>query len=212
MKSKIAYLFTHPTPSSIYSNYYSIPTDAFIIGVDGGTNILEKLKLKPDLIIGDMDSIQPEILKKYEIDVPVIKYPIEKDETDCELAVKWCIENKFKEITIVNTLEGRFDHVMGLIQNLFYAKKHHIRAKIESRIHQIFLIEKEQIINAKAGTNISLIPLSPIVANVRAEGLEYHLNAENLFQHQSRGISNVFKDETTTIRYHEGELLAILTL
>jgi hypothetical protein len=43
MKSKIAYLFTNPTPHSIYSKYHSISNDAFIIGVDGGTNDLELL-------------------------------------------------------------------------------------------------------------------------------------------------------------------------
>ncbi len=212
MKSKIAYLFTHPAPNTIYSDYRKIPENATIIGVDGGTNILESLQLYPDLIIGDMDSILPGVMAKYESKVRMITYPIAKDETDSELAVRWCIENKYEEIILVNTLDGRFDHVMGLLQNMYYAKKHHIKVRIESQSQQLFFLEKDEVISTKPGRNISLLSYSPIVTMVRTKGLEYPLDNENLYQFESRGISNICQEETVEIHYGEGDLLAILTL
>jgi thiamine pyrophosphokinase len=212
MKSKIAYLFTNPTPHTLFSNYHTIPTDAFIIGVDGGTNELEILHHEPELIIGDMDSILSDVLAKYETQVPILKYSTEKDETDCELAIRWCIDNKFREIVIVNSLEGRFDHVMGLIQNLLYATLNGLKARIESKKQQIFFLEKDQIISSKKGMRLSLIPFSPVVKKVKTEGLVFALNEEDLFQYQTRCISNQFQDDTARIQYIEGDLLAILTL
>lgn len=212
MKSKIAYLFTNPTPHSIYSKYHNVPKDAFIIGVDGGTNELELLNFQPDLIIGDMDSILSDVLSRYESVIPVLKYSTIKDETDCELAVRWCIESKIEEIIIINSLEGRFDHVMGLLQNLFYAKQNHVKARIETKTQQIFFLEKEQTITAHKGMHISLIPFSQIVRNVKTDGLVFPLNGEDIFQFQSRGISNEFLSHTAQIQFQDGDLLAILTL
>ena len=37
----------------------------YIISVDGGLNILDKLRIKPSIIIGDMDSVDKKLLTKY---------------------------------------------------------------------------------------------------------------------------------------------------
>jgi thiamine pyrophosphokinase len=159
-----------------------------------------------------MDSILSDILAKYQEKVPILKYSTEKDETDCELAVRWCIENKIEEIVIINSLEGRFDHVMGLIQNLLYAHRNNIKARIETKKQQIFFLEHDISIQGKKGMHISLIPFSPIVHNVKTEGLAFPLDNEDLFQYQSRGISNRFDSDSIRIQFINGDLLAILTL
>ncbi|MFW5979554.1 MAG: thiamine diphosphokinase, partial [Halanaerobium sp.] len=68
----------------------------FIIAVDGGANKLKSLGLMPDLIIGDLDSITNKNKKYYsQQNVKTIKYPVEKDQTDSEIAVDYCKENAF---------------------------------------------------------------------------------------------------------------------
>ena len=64
-----------------------------IVAVDSGTEQAYKLFLKPDLIIGDLDSIDEKTIKRAEKDeVQILKYETNKNETDFELALKHVID------------------------------------------------------------------------------------------------------------------------
>jgi thiamine pyrophosphokinase len=77
----------------------------YIICADGGYIHARKLNLKPNVIIGDLDSIG-EIPQ----DIEVLQFNAEKDETDTLLAVKLGIERGFKDFLIIGGLGGRLDH------------------------------------------------------------------------------------------------------
>src|SRR3989344_5006036 len=94
-----------------------IQTD-FLIGVDGGTKHITRLRLKPDIIIGDLDS-----LPRPPKGVPIIKYPRDKDQTDSELALNYALKAGFKEIIFVGFMGERLDH---MISNLFLAASAHV--------------------------------------------------------------------------------------
>ena len=69
--------------------------EALIIACDGGVRHLQKLGIKPDVIIGDMDSIEPAQLASYSAQgVKIIKYPANKDFTDTELALDYALNLK----------------------------------------------------------------------------------------------------------------------
>ncbi|MBU1500337.1 thiamine diphosphokinase, partial [Patescibacteria group bacterium] len=86
-----------------------------LIGVDGGT----KQILKPDIIIGDFDSLTaiPE-------NVPLIMHPKDKDFTDTELALQFCEKQNIKEVILVGFLGRRLDH---LIANLMSLSKYNFK-------------------------------------------------------------------------------------
>lgn len=211
MNSPIAYLFTQPYPPIDHPIYSNIPSHAMMIGVDGGTNVMDRLQIKPNLIIGDMDSIQLEVLSRYEESTTILRYPTEKNETDCELAIRWCIENGISEVIILNALTGRVDHILGMLQNLLYAKQNGMKAQIVSGDQKILFLDNDYSFHEEPGTRISLIPFSSIVSGVLTYGLEYPLRGEDLFQEQSRGISNVVLQGTARIQHTSGELLLIIS-
>ena len=75
---------------------FNAPTDLderlaaadLIIAADGGAQHCQALKLSPNVIIGDLDSISPEIKSGWEAKgAQVIQYPADKDQTDLELAL-----------------------------------------------------------------------------------------------------------------------------
>src|SRR5271167_4453733 len=70
-----------------------------LVAVDGGTKHCQQLELKPDLIIGDLDSCSPD-LRDYFSDVPCKKFPIDKDKTDLELALDELMRPDVQEITV----------------------------------------------------------------------------------------------------------------
>ena len=181
-----------------------------ILGIDGGTDILYKNKIMPDLIIGDMDSIDEKILDFFKKETKIAIYPSKKDETDTELGINWCIQNHKKNVIIFNSMQKRLDHIQGLIANLIYAHKNGINLEIVNQNQKIF-ISRNTSFKIKKGVNISLIPLTEIVEKVSTEGLEYPLKKENLYFYRSRGISNVALENEVKITHKKGLLMIIIS-
>src|SRR5690554_1082000 len=80
----------------------TLPTFDLVICCDGGIRHLEALGLTPDLIIGDFDSVNSALLDTYiKRGVEVRTFPVEKDETDTELAAQAAIEIGVDEVVLL---------------------------------------------------------------------------------------------------------------
>ena len=101
----------------------------YVIGVDSGTEYLYKLFLIPDLIIGDLDSINSKTLDRAKKDkAEIISYEVDKDKTDFELALNYLKINNYKNITIIGGESGELDHLFG---NLLTLSAFHTKEYIE---------------------------------------------------------------------------------
>lgn len=174
----------------------------YLIAADGGVNYLKKLKLMPDIVIGDMDSIKSELFKEYKS----IKYPTKKDKTDFELTIDYCLEKKFREIIIFGVLGDRIDHLMA---NIFLLAKIQtenptIKIKVIEGKKEIFILNKEIVINGKIGDEISIIPVGEKLEDILTDGLEYQLDNESLLFGSTRGISNVMNKKLVKIKASAG--------
>ncbi|PIU36544.1 thiamine diphosphokinase [Candidatus Roizmanbacteria bacterium CG_4_8_14_3_um_filter_34_9] len=175
-----------------------------LIAADGAVKHILKLKLIPKIIIGDLDST-PLSLQK-ELKVQFIKYPRKKDKTDFELAVDYCLENKFQEIIIFGVLGDRIDHLMA---NIFLLAKIQtenptIKIKVIEGKKEIFILNKEIVINGKIGDEISIIPVGEKLEDILTDGLEYQLDNESLLFGSTRGISNVMNKKLVKIKASAG--------
>lgn len=184
-----------------------------IIAADGGANAADALGIVPDIVVGDMDSIQPVVRKKLEKkSVQFISHPQEKDETDTELALDYALKSGATEITILGGNEGtRFDHVMA---NILLALTCPILLRFVNG-NQISWIEKGPIsrsISGKKGDLLSLIPVAGNVRGIILQGLQYMLQNETLLLGKPRGVSNVFTSKTATVRLGKGSLLIVHTV
>lgn len=204
-----AYLFTNCLTANFTQIINSIQNEDIIIGVDGGANFLYQNKIPADLIIGDMDSIKPEVLSFFKENSKIEIYPTEKDETDSELALKWCRKSGIKEIIFLNSLTGRFDHSLGLLSQLFSARKYDLSAIVENDSQKVFLADKSSFFSIEKGTILSLIPISEKVESITTSGLKYRLENENLYRESTRGISNESIQSDIKITYKQGELLIV---
>lgn len=168
-----------------------------LIGVDGGTNQIEK----PDLVIGDLDS-----LKTIPENVPVIKYPTDKDFTDTELALEYCQKIKAKEIIMVGFLGRRLDH---LIANLMSLSKY--KFKIIEGNQEISICKDKAEITGKKGDSVSLIPLLGDCQGVTTVGLKWRLQGCSLQVGSSLGVSNVMLGKSAKVGLKKGCLLVIVS-
>lgn len=208
------FVFTSHSPQECLSGYDNIHPEDHLIAVDGGLAKLDELGLTPHIIIGDMDSVDPQLLGKYH-HIPRLNYASEKNETDTELALIWCMDQKrYKDVIILNDLQGRFDHCLGLVQNLLLLKKQdpYIDARIESQTEQLFILNHITRLTGKKGALLSLIALSDMAHIGSYSGLKYSLKDLKLYPHLSRGISNEITEDNATIFVNSGYILAVLTI
>jgi thiamine pyrophosphokinase len=184
----------------------------FVIAADGGTHHCVSLGIRPDVIIGDFDSLDPQLISSYQrASVELIKYPAHKDETDLELALQLAIDRRFREIYILAALGDRWD--MSIANLLLLGKP--MFSKLDLHIvdgpNDLFLIRggENVEIKSKPGYPLSLIPLAGDVIGITSHGLEYPLQDEILFFGSSRGVSNVFIGDHAQIHVREGLLLCV---
>ena len=203
-----AWLITNHAPSQIVSGYENIAGD--IIAVDKGLEWVHDLHLTPALIIGDLDSLDPKVLALYP-DTPLIRHKSEKNETDTELAITWCLSQGYQKIVICNDMQGRFDHSAAIIQNLITGHQKGISIHIESDVQSFFFLGPETTISARPGDLLSLISYSETSHFTSSTALQYPLRDLVLHQHQSRGISNVLLADKSLILLESGLVLAIVT-
>ncbi|MFH1391676.1 MAG: thiamine diphosphokinase [Candidatus Diapherotrites archaeon] len=187
--------------------YSHISKNDFIVCADGGANKLLKTKFKPNLIIGDMDSISKNALKKFK-GVEMIRFPHEKDKVDLELALDYCIENNFKEIIIMGALGSRADMTLINVFILTQVPKN-VKAKIIHENQEIYLIPKKLFIQGVPHETISLFPLKGDVSGLTLKGFKYELENYNLRFGTGVGISNEFKKKKVSITFKDGTLLCI---
>ncbi|MDY0150802.1 MAG: thiamine diphosphokinase [Candidatus Cloacimonas sp.] len=212
-----AFLVTNHAPPQIVSGYENISSADHIIAVDNGLQQVHALGLQPHIIIGDLDSLALKLLDLYPA-VPIHKHPSAKNETDTELALLWCLKQEiYTEIIICNDLQGRFDHALGLVQNLLLAKSFsstgsaEFPLRIESQRQILFTLPDTLTLNNRRGQLVSLIPLSAEVQLIHSTGLKYPLDNLVLSSHLSRGISNEIIAPQAVICKAKGEALVVLS-
>ena len=182
-----------------------------IIAVDGGANKARNLNLLPDLIIGDLDSITEKNKEYYsKKNIEKIKYPVEKDQTDSEIAVEYCLENNFKELYLTAALGGRIDQQLANLNLLEYIYELDLEAKIISQKVEIALIKKSKKFVSKKGYRLSLLPQSKSVKELSIEGCKYNLDKKDIYRSKSRGISNLIVKEEAEVKLKSGLLFYVL--
>ncbi len=182
----------------------------FIICADGGAKHLIRMGIMPDLVIGDLDSIQ-ERDRAFFLGrgVEFRKFPARKDETDTELAVETAIAEGPDEIVLLGTSGTRLDHTLA---SAFLLKKI-LDAGIEGRMvdehNTLHLIDRRIDLSGKIGDNLSIIPLSLTAEGICLHGVEYPLDKAVIALGSSLGISNRFSQEKVSITMDNGLLMVI---
>ena len=184
-----------------------------IIAGDRGLEALYQLKIIPNHVVGDFDSVSPEILEFYKKQPKIIfhTYNAEKDNTDTDIALKLAIQMKSSEITILGALGKRMDHAIANIHILKDALGANIPCQILDEHNRIYLVNTEKTLEKDKvyGKYISLIPLTSTVEGLTLKGFKYPLNKYNLPIGISLGISNEIIEDIAHIEMEKGILIVI---
>jgi thiamine pyrophosphokinase len=196
--------------------------DDYLVAADGGANHLMKMGILPEIVIGDLDSVDEDTLFELtSAEVDVEQYSEDKDETDIELALRYAVELKPSAILIVGALGGRLDQTLANLSILTDPSLPAIDIRLDDGVEEVFFCrasaEKggqaasspQGEVRGLSGDTVSLIPWHGPVEGVTTEGLGWPLYGETLYPDKSRGISNVMLAETASVRIHSGLLLIV---
>jgi len=177
---------------------------------DGGIRHLGKLKIQPNVIIGDMDSSDPLQVEIYAAHgVKILKYPPNKDATDTQLALEYALGLKLGAIEIWGALGGRIDHTLANLFLLTLGKNKGMKISLIDEYAETFIVEKETSFEEAVGQTVSLFAAGEKAEGVTLNGFRYPLNNETLEMMGSRGISNVIVGMPATINLSSGGLLVV---
>ncbi len=180
----------------------------YIIAADGGIKHLNALNVSPTAIIGDMDSIDPEILENQHAEI--IKFPAEKSQTDTVLAIEYLQSKGCENIFLIGATGKRVDHELGNISLMINSPG------------QLFIIDKDTITFAidntfstisfqrQTGSIVSIIPFSRPFPCLTTTGLKYSLQNQSL-ENPCHGISNIVNNKQITIKV-ENDSTAIISI
>ena len=185
-----------------------LPTPDLIVAADSGYDVAVELGFTVDVLVGDMDSLTTDPLPDHVI---VEKHPVDKDQTDLDLALELVIREDPVRVVIIGGTGGRHDHELATSQMLCSDRWAAIDEldwfSDRSRAH---VVHHRRIIHGDVGTTLSLIPIGSDVTGVTTKGLKWELHDGVLKVGSTRGISNVMRSPIADIRVETGCLLAVL--
>lgn len=182
----------------------------FIICTDGGYNIALSHHIKPDLVLGDFDSIKTMVPS----DIPIQRFNPEKDFTDLELAIKTAMEKNSFDVEIWGGMGGRFDHTIANVQLLSHYSPNFDSLIMMDGDNKCFVLIgplSNFFIPQEENSYLSLFSLSEKCMGVTIENVKYPLHHHTLTRTCPLGVSNEITKKNAVLSMENGTMLIIIS-
>lgn len=189
---------------------YDIAPDDLVIAADSGYKYAERCGVRPDIVLGDFDSLDETYVPP---DAEKITLPKEKDETDALYAVRLAISKGCNGVYLVGGLGGRLDHTLGALAVLRYAAEKGVKTRIDDGYTSAFIVQD--------GAEV-VLPYDPCVKHVSffpsngevtlsVKGLKYTLDGYTLKAADPLCVSNEFvPDRCGSVYAKGGDAVAVM--
>jgi thiamine pyrophosphokinase len=176
-----------------------------VICVNGGLGTARRAGVRPDLVIGDLDSLSNEADLQ---GIELRQYPAEKDFSDFELALREAEARDPACIYVYGALGGRIDHEMTNL--LLISVSRCPVVSIEEGL-EIYHVVDKLYLRGRRGSICSLLALGGPCRVTGMQGFRYLLRDEEL-RPSSRGLSNiVISDEASLSVKGHGLIAMVIT-
>jgi len=183
-----------------------------VVAADSGADHALAAGLTIDVVVGDLDSIDPSVLHELERRaVRIERHPADKDATDLELAIDVIVREGARSVIVVAGHGGRVDQSMA--NALVVASPRwtgvSMHAVLDSARVSVVHGPGAVGFDGAPGDVVTLLPVHGRATGVRCVGLEYPLHGEDLDPGSTRGVSNVQIDRSASVSIERGTLLVI---
>ena len=179
----------------------------FVIAADAGyLRALEK-GIRPDLLVGDFDS-----LGAVPTGIKTVTVPAEKDFSDGELGVRQAALLGVSSLEIYGAFGGRPDHFLYNLHLLKLACDLGMRAVLRGDRCDAYYTESTLLLDVTVGDTLSLVPFAGSAHILKATGLYYPAEGVTLTPQDTLGLSNRSTESRVYLAVDRGGVLAIHTL
>jgi len=188
--------------------FYGRIADAadLVVAADGGAARLTGLGLRPDAVVGDLDSLDAASLAALRAaGVRIVAHPVRKDATDAELAAAWAVAAGAGRLLVCGALGAGFDHALGNVALLRRLASTGVDARLAAPDLTVVVLRAGQgmRLGAPPGTRFSVVPLTSRVV-VSLDGFDYELDRAALRGDRCRGLGNSVRRVGARVHLHAG--------
>ena len=175
----------------------------YVVVLDGAYDRVHSLQIRPDVVIGDFDSLS---LDMNDFNVEFVQVD-DQDTTDLEKGIDFLIAKGFDHINVVWATGRRLDHTVNNFATL--ARYAELRVVLYDDHSRAFVLPKSYSKLYPPQTKLSLFPMDE-ASGIETTNLLYNLNNERLKLGERSSSSNQTLEEgLTTISYSEGVLILV---
>jgi thiamine pyrophosphokinase len=180
----------------------------YVVAADAGATIALAFGYQPDVVVGDLDSIdQATLAALRRLGVPLEEHPRDKDATDGQLAVERALQAHPSRLWLVGFLGGpRLDQTLA---NILLLTRIDTPSMLLDERNEATLVRpgNDHSWRTESSEIVSLVPLGGDVRGVRTHGLRWRLDGETLRSGDTRGVSNEPDAEHAAVSIEQGLLL-----
>lgn len=177
----------------------------FYIFCDSGLRHLEKLGVRPDLVVGDFDSCADPHLP-----VETIVLPSVKDDTDTVYAAKEALKRGFDDFLLLGVVGGRLDHTLGNLGILLMLDARGKRCAAQDDYARLEIVSREPVCVPDSYPFFSLLNISGTARDITVRNAKYPLTDAEITCEYQYGVSNEpLPGHTVEITVREGRLLLV---
>lgn len=204
MERKKAFIYTGGT---VFDEYVIEKPEKgdLIIAADAGYLTAKEMRITPDILLGDFDTLGEENVPD---GIECSRVPAEKNETDTQLAVQTAIERGAGEIVIIGGLSGRIDHTLStlaILEDLWERKEGRIYATLTDGKNRVrFIRNSGTILPRSQYRYFSLIAADEVVKGVTLDGCKYPLKNGRISRRHQWAVSNEIDGNCALIEIKRG--------
>ncbi len=212
MQSNRAVVFANGDYSIQSSKVADVSPDDFMVCVDGGARHCLASGFKPNLLVGDLDSIDRNSSAKINaLGAECIRFASEKDASDLELVFEILRDRFFEYVILFGSSGGRTDHQLFNWQ-LAAAQHWPFQLRIVDNYVDAHLVDSNRAFDevVSADQLFSVVPLAGPATGVTVRGAQYPLDNATLTVGSTVGLSNKVTDARLQVSIEKGIVLVML--
>lgn len=183
-----------------------LPVADLVMAADSGYDAALSLGYAVDVLVGDLDSITTRPIPGH---VVVERHPVDKDQTDLDLALELAMRDEPSRVVVVGGAGGRLDHELATASLICDERWSEVEMDWVSSRGRAHVIRRRRIVHGDVGATVTLLAVGGAVTGLTTRGLRWELEQATFQPGSTWGVSNVMQTPIADIKVGSGCLLVV---